>query len=435
MKLEKKMKTVFKATLLASALALSFGSQAATISSPAPLTLSSEGVAEGEAAENQDFDINVVVSEQHVTGNIITLTFDSKVDLDDLVTGDVTYVTGAAGFGFSAATIDKTVATAHTISFTVAAGDPINPASGFTVVIGGGKVDLAGASSVVFSSETAAAAAIETGTGVIATEETQFSYAVATAFNGVIQRLDRTKFTDTTDIDVATVTFTNDETLGASLTGISVAASMSGTFTGLASADLAVTTAAGVATLNADADEFTNAITPAEITDAGAKNTFTFTFDETGTANIPVTGGIEIAFLVSNTDTATKFSYTGNAGEFVLDASTVNVPYLPVGYGLSPNVEVANAGSTAADIIVEGFDQFGTAYPPTMLPFKAEASTITKVSEADLQAAFDLAITDKRKLSVTFVLNADSDEITLAPYYKEGTSRVNVMTSQYKGIK
>jgi hypothetical protein len=448
MKLENKMKTVFKTTLLAAALAASFGSQAATVSST-EVELSAEGVAAGVVATGQNLSIDVVVDETHPSASVITLTFDDKVDLTGLTTtgtvdntatsglgngGDVDFNYGTGSFTFDNVVIDTTTdPDAQTISFQVNLGNALTADSAFRVIIGGSTVDISGASTLSYSSVDAADAAIESGSDTIAVEKTQFSYEVTTSFDGVIERLNRKLFTETADdVDVATVTFTNDEGLLASLGTITAVASMTGTFTGLASGDLVVTTAAGTATLNGDKDEFTNAITALEISDAGADNVYTFTFDETGTADIPVSGDIEIALVVSTPDSTLDYTFSGNAGEWVVDGSTVNVPYLPVGYGLSPNIEIANEGADAS-ISISGFDQNGIEYGPVELSKMAAANAVTKISEADLQAAFGLATTGKHKLSVTFVLDADAADITLAPYYKEGISRVNVMSDQYKG--
>jgi hypothetical protein len=448
MKLEKKMKTVFKASLLASTMMVAMGTQAATVSST-EVELSAEGVAAGVVATGQDLSIDVVVSETHPSASVITLTFDDKVDLTGLTTtgtvdntatsglgngGDVDFNYGTGSFTFDNVVIDTTTdPDAQTISFQVNLGNALTADSAFRVIIGGTTVDISGASTLSYSSADASDAAIETGSDTIAVETSQFSYEVTTSFDGIIDRLSRDLFTVSgDDIDVATVTFTNDESLLASLGTVTALATMTGNFEGLVSADLVVTTAAGSATLNGDKDEFTNVIAALEITDAGVDNVYTFTFDETNTADIPVSGDIAITLVVSSPDSADDYTYTGAAGGWVVDGSTVNVPYLPVGYGLSPNVEIANAGS-AASISIEGFDQFGTEYGPVELSFDAAENTVTKVSEANLQAAFGLATTDKRKLSVTFVLDADADDITLAPYYREGISRVNVLSDQYKG--
>ena len=77
------MKTVFKASLLASAMALSIGAQAATISS-SPKQLSAEGVAVGLTATNQDLTFDIVVDALHPSASTITLTFDENVDLTTL---------------------------------------------------------------------------------------------------------------------------------------------------------------------------------------------------------------------------------------------------------------------------------------------------------------------------------------------------------------
>lgn len=441
------MKTVFKASLLASALALTFSAQAAEVTST-PLKLSSQGVAAGLTEDDVAITLDIGVDVTHPAGSTITLTFDDSVDLDTLTggavtntpangtgtVGDITFSYGTGSFTFDTVTVDTTTnPNAHTLSFKVNLGNALSADSAFRVEIGAGHVDVSGASTLAYSAKKANGDVIETGSSVIATEETQFTYTVATKFDGVIQRLDRTLFTDADDVDVATVKFANKETtLGASLTGISVAASMTGNFDGLASGDLVVTVAAAAAVLNGDEDEYTNAIVAGEITDAGVDNVYTFTFDESNAADIPASGDIEITFVVSTTDVATKYTYSGNAGEWVVDGSTVNVPYLPVGYGLSPNVEIANEGA-AASISIEGFDQNGMEYGPVELTKVAAAHAVTKISEADIQTAFGLATTGKHKLSVTFVLDADAADITLAPYYREGISRVNVMSDQYKG--
>jgi hypothetical protein len=454
MKLEKKMKTVFKASLLASAMALSFGGQAATVSST-PLTLSAEGVAQGEVALNQDLTLDIVVSTQHPSASTITLTFDASVDLDDLDggavsntpasgtgtagAGDIIFDYGTGSFTFDNVVIDTTTDGAHTISFQVNLGNPLTADSAFRMTLDTNKIDISGASTISYSASTSAAALIETGSGVIADTASQFSFVVATEYDGLIDRTDRTTFTPAGVTDVLTATFTNDESLPAALTGVNGTMVLEGDFTDLLDADFTsgfnAPNVQGVVNAVDDSDvtyTFVNADT-ADLT--GGDNTFTSTFVKTvGGTDIPQTGDINVVLSLDavNGD-ATTLTYNSNdGGKWALDASIVNVPYLPVGYGLSPNVEIANVASTDASIQVEGFDQFGTQYGPTTLSFDAKGKTVTKVSEANLQAAFGLATTDKRKLSVTFVLDADADKITLAPYYREGESRVNVMSDQYK---
>lgn len=72
----------------------------------------------------------------------------------------------------------------------------------------------------------------------------------------------------------------------------------------------------------------------------------------------------------------------------------------------------------------------GKVYAPKVIK-TVPKQTVGKVSENDLKAAF--GITDAQiKLNVTFVIDQDADKVTLVPYYKEGQSRINVMSDQYK---
>ena len=446
------MKTVFKASLLASAMAFTMGAQAATISST-PLQLSAEGVAVGLTAPSQALSFDIVVGELHPSASTITLTFDGNIDLTTLVggavtnnptsgtgtAGGVTFSYGTGSFTFDNVVIDTATAGAHTISFQVNLGNPLTASSAFRVAIGA-TTTVSGASTLSYSSADSAMNAIETGTGTIAETANQFTAAVTTELDGLIERIARVTFTDASDIDVLGLSLTNNaDNLAASLDVVTGTAVLGGDFTGVVTADwvsaVGLTVPAGV--VNVDEDEVAFAVAAADLTTDGVADTVVITFDEQDGTELPITGNVSVVVTLDGTNNPTSdpVVITLDAGQWQLDASIVNVPYLPVGYGLSPNVEISNEGSTDAEIMVEGFDQFGTEYPSVALSFMAEKNTVTKVSEADLQTAFGLATTDKRKLSVTFVLDADADKITLAPYYKEGTSRVNVMSSQYKGIK
>ena len=184
--------------------------------------------------------------------------------------------------------------------------------------------------------------------------------------------------------------------------------------------------------------------------------TFTITYDE-AEFNAAVTAGKDsIAFKnlgadvieASSFTTTVEHDYTataagvGNAdtetlgsavdtGKWALDAAVINVPYLPINYGLSSNVEVANHGDTDAEIIAEGFDDAGKVYASKVIKTVAK-KTVGKVSENDLKAAFGIAADAKVKLNVTFVVDQDVDKVTLVPYYREGEARINVISDQYK---
>lgn len=121
-----------------------------------------------------------------------------------------------------------------------------------------------------------------------------------------------------------------------------------------------------------------------------------------------------------------------NSGLWVLNGTSVNVPYIPVGFdNLSPNIEIANS-TIDGDITLEGFDQNGNEYGPIKLDFQAKADTVTKVSEANIVDAFGL--TEGTKLSLTLTVNAPKG-ISVYPYYRENDVRVSLPTSQYRAVQ
>ena len=126
------------------------------------------------------------------------------------------------------------------------------------------------------------------------------------------------------------------------------------------------------------------------------------------------------------------FILASDFGKFQLDASVVNVPYLPVGYGFTPNIEISNMGA-AGDIMLEGHDNKGNVYPSYLLSKKTAANGLMTVTEKDIEEAFGLAPDSKTKVSVTLVIDADADDISLAPYYRQNESRINIISDQYKG--
>lgn len=459
------MKKVFNASLVAASMALAFSAAAATVTpTTTPLKLSAEGVAAGKKAMNQNVEFDVTVDSLHPANSVITLTFDNKVDLDTLaaaaggavtntpgsgqgVSGDITFNYGTGSFTFDAVEVDKDEGT---ISFKVGLGDPLPAFAAFRVTLGATKVDIAGETSVSYSSKTAAGVPIETGSGVIATETTQFGFAVTTEFSKLIDRTDMTVFNDTTNTDQASFRLINRGNLAAALAGVSATVNFAGNFEDLVpAADFAAEIAGGAAlggaiTLNAAENVLSVPVAAAELTAAGLNNNYNLDFAlVTAAVDIPETGAIAASVVFASADlpgTGTLTYATGvDAGEWRLDATIVNVPYLPVGYEqFSGNVEISNEGNTDAEIIVRAIgnkkDGNGDAvtYGPVTLSKVAAANSVTTIFERDLMDAFGLAKGDNVKMSVTFIIDADKEDVTLAPYYREGTARINVISDQYK---
>ncbi|MCU8011278.1 hypothetical protein [Shewanella sp. SM74] len=453
------MNKVFKASILAASVALSFGASAATVAPSSVTYLSSEGVAAGIVAENKNISFDVIVEKNHPASSIITLTFDSKLDLDDLsagtgevtqtpgagtaTAGDITFNYGTGSFTFDNVEID---AEKGTITFVVNLGNPLTADSAFRISLGAAKVDLTGKSIVSYKSTKADGTEIETGSGVIADTKSQFSFAITKPYSKLIDREDNKEFIDGTSAEDLEYVFTNDETLGAALEDVSAKIEFTGAFGSTLTADFDGATTTGTAVSNGvgalpgpavKATKVTVNLADTEVPLAdGTDNDGVLSFAlATVGIDIPQTGAIKAKVTLdgsNNPKDAFVYKSDVNAGEWRLDAAIVNVPYLPVGYTFTPNVEISNAGATDAEVQVKAFDQYGEEYKTVTLPFKAKANTVTKVSEADLEKAFGLQPLSKKKLSTTFIIDADLNNITLVPYYKEGTSRINVLADQYK---
>jgi hypothetical protein len=436
------MNKLFKTTLLAAMVAGSFSAGAATLTTDA-IGLSTEGLELGLTAADTlapTIAMNVVVEADNPASSTITLTFSDSVDLSslDVTAVDDTYDDGTAdftnvrfnvgtgGFTFSNLSVDPT---ANTLSYDVDLGDQMAANSAYSIEVD--LDDITAAATVSYVAETSAGVEIETGSVDIATEETQFTVAVEDAFDGLIERTDYTTFTDGLT-DTLDLTVTNDTSLYALVTGEDMTFTLEGDFTDIANTELADGDLAGATVADEDTITFTlgNAVLDAATSITAADLTFT-NIDSVGDGSgiyddIPVTGSISLAATLSTLTIADNL----DAGEWQLDASVVNVPYLPVGYSnLSSNVEYSNHGTAAAEVQITAFDSEGNDYEGTLAD--APAGTITKYSEDEVMDA--LGITEATKLNITFISDADVDDVSIVPYYKEGESRVQTINDQYKG--
>ncbi|WP_306520521.1 hypothetical protein [Rheinheimera sp.] len=453
------MKKVFKASILAASVAFAFAANAASISST-PAQLSKEGLAVDLVHEAQ-VTFDVVVTKDHAATSVITLTFPDTVDFEtnalaggacvlpvvngQFTCGDVSFDVGAGNFTFDDVAFDYDD---NTITFKVNIGNALSANSAFRINIGDGAgVDpiLTGASNVAYSS-VFGATAIETGSGTIAEEVQQFAVSVATdgELNGVIERAVRKTWvsgSETADTDTLTLDFVDaaaDVSNPAFADGTVI--TLKGDFSdAVTHAAARWTSAEGATVARVDATTITFTYTEAQFASAAAAGEDVITFTNPANANVmeattftasvahdfnSLTAGAGVAgdeVLATNAD----------AGEWTLDAAVINVPYLPINYGLSSNIEVANHGSTDAEIMAEGFDQNGKVYDAVVVKTVA-GETMGKISENDLKTAFGIGADEKVKLNVTFVIDQDADKVTLVPYYKEGESRINVMSDQYK---
>ncbi|WP_434950908.1 hypothetical protein ACRWQL_15610 [Shewanella sp. HL-SH4] len=482
------MKKVFNASVLAAAVALSFGANAADISISAKANITKEASAAKVAVTAFNADITFYNRQELAGGDIVYISFPLGTVLP--VAGEI-FVdkgTGVGSFKSPVTVVPATATVGPKIKLEVTTGSPVLNNSKTVIKLGYTDLTTAVAATyvpvsgnAVYSAEDgfSGSAKDTTGTNSVALTTTvdQETVSVTTKFDGFVKRLNRDTYETSKGTLVAEVTSVRNP---ATVKATPVVAGGSQTLVLKAAADIGnvskavvaactdfstpAFTTAGVASCTTGAlvapavEVLAAAFTCADATKVPAcKDTVTFdtaslvhtataTAGEskakfgvylvpTATKDIPTTTySVTRSVVYQAAPTNLTYKYLDNAdlGKFKLDASVVNVPYLPVGYDLTPNVEIANAGSTDAEIQIEGFDQNGVVYTAKTLTVKAGKKAVTKVSEADIETAFGLPANSKKKLSVTFVIDANAADITLAPYYRQNESRVNVMSDQYK---
>ena len=476
----------FKKALIATAILGSVGAQAATVSSTA-LKLSAEGVMYKTPVTAQKLTFDIVVDKDHPSASTITLAFDSNVDLTSALScggsviqgvsggvaacGDIGFNYGTGSFTFDNLVIvdgDATKGETDSISFDVNLGNPLYANSAFRIVIGdhGFESDanisvagvdavlVKGASVLAYSSEDAADVAIETGTGVIATEVSQYSYAVKTELDGVIERSAGLQFISGTTgtSDTFAYVLTNNLGLGLAITGADTAVTLDGNFEDVSNFTTTTATVGSTvwstSTGATETDTGTVTLTAAEHAAAATTGTSAYaltpvvTVAVDGTTEIPVTGSVPSKAVVLDTsgnNATVAFPVGGiviasnvDAGEWVLDATIINVPYFPINYtATSSSVHIANEGKKDADVIVTAIDNNGTEYGPLNLGFDANGNTVTKVSQGAIATLF--GITDPTKLSVTFNIDADEEDVSAHAFSQNEKGRSEVSNSQLKG--
>ncbi|GAP74598.1 glycoprotein X precursor [Pseudoalteromonas sp. SW0106-04] len=477
---------LFKKALVATAIMGACGAQAATISST-PFKLSAEGAELGVSPVAKTVSFDVVVDKEHPSASTITLSFDKNVDLTaDLdcagaVTqsvgggaaycGDIGFNYGTGSFTFDNVVVtdgDRTKGETDSISFQVNLGNPLTANSAFRVILGDHSAETGatpstgvseeavlvfGESKIGYSSAKADKTPIETGEGVIATEVSQFDFDVTTPLDGIIERVEQDQwvYTGSTGgltVDQLAYSISNDETLGLALTDVSATVTFAGNFTDVdlfSSVTTSVTSASIVLAdeeidVNYASGALEDNVNPTYGTTASALTKEIIDFVN-GSAIIPATGD------VTATATVTGFSNTGvnlptggyvfknnvDAGEWMLDATIINVPYFPVNYPeTDSSVHIANEGSSDADVIVTAIDNNGVEHGPLDLGFDAPAHTVTKVSKQHIIDLFGLG-TAPTKLSVTFNIDADERNVSAYSFTQNGKGRSEVSNSQLKG--
>jgi hypothetical protein len=484
---ERKIMKFFKKALVATAVVSAFGAQAVTVSSS--LTkISEEGLAAGNTAVvastgGKIFVLDFVVDKLTPAASTISLTFSKGVELDNVATlsenvnnvvgtgvGIIDIDTAGGGgatnsffsYGTGSFTFDKfnvdtdNTDDKHVLSFDVNLGNPLTASSAFRLTLD--DVDTNGfdlgdtSAEVCYKSVDANDVLIEEGCSPISEVVSQFDFTVEQKWDGKIERIDQTDFSrqyDGADSDNDTVKFKlgNDESLVAALLLADANITFDADFTGVVDGDLVdanfgANPLTNAPTINVGEDEISFQVPNADFATEGANagtsvsGYVTFNAGVTPAVIIPQTGLIvATADFNVGTDSTTIIRA---AGQWMLDATVINVPYLPVGYadaGTFATVEIANDGTESANVmatfimngVVDGVDALRSeSFDLGDVP----ANTVVKYSAAALATAF--GIEGSAKLSVTFNIDAYAQDISAYATVQSGTGRSEVSNSQTK---
>ncbi|WP_286233241.1 hypothetical protein [Thalassotalea sediminis] len=460
---------LFKKALVASAVVSAFSAHAVTVSSD-KLKISQEGVAAGNVAVTSDgveapLVLDFVVDKLTPAASTITLTFDSSVDLSNLelavttsavnnvvgsgvgtVTNGAEFNYGTGSFTFDKFQVDTTTDTdAHTISFDVNLGNPLTASSAFRLTfdnIANGIV-LDGNSTVCYSSVDASENPIESGCAQIAELVTQFDFTVSQEWDGKIERVDQVDFArlyDGTNTESDTLKFKigNDESLAAALANVDADVTIMGNFTDLAANDFAdanfgTTPVALAPAVNGDEDEVTFQIANADFASEGANAGTSVAgyvrFDSNAISSvIPETGAIMVEADFTDGTESTKVTVAG--GSWELDATVINVPYMPVLFdNTSSSVYIANESANAANVLATAIDEDGNEYPSVDLG-DVPGTTVMKFKQGTLASAFGL--TEATKLSITFNIDGYAQDVSAYATIENEGGRTEVSNSQAK---
>jgi hypothetical protein len=446
----------FKKALVASAiLSATTAAYAAKVTpSVTQLMISKEGIASNVAVPDAGFDFNVKVETATPAASQIKILFGAGVDLTTpkaaltgTVTqtaapngsssdGDVTITFGTGSFTFENIQIDTTTADAHFLTFDVDVGQPMINGAAFNIAFASGKV--ANAATATYTA-TDAGTVIDSGVGPISAEADQYGFAVKTPLNNLIKRDDTTVFTNTTTTDDLVFTVSDNQTLSRAVTVSTYDIDVTGNFKDVIAADL-TEAVAGAATFTT-ADKVINLpLAPADIVLTGAGTDITLEIDPAQDATdviIPETGAVKVDFTVTSanlTGGSLKQTVGADGGEWALDATIINVPYLPVGKeGTSSSVHLSNETAVDVDVIVSAIDQDGTVYPAVDLGLDLPKQTVYKVSQTALMELFSIEAGSVTKLSVTFNIDADKGDVNGYAFTTDETGRTEISTSQQRG--
>jgi len=454
-----------------------YSERAVALGAPTALALRSNIGAEtagGRAAGDATRDPTLTLSAQANSGDVLTVNLGGTAGANFLTTSAITarcIATGTArdGSGTQGTAIGTMTMAARQATVTLTG----NCVSGSDIDLVGGRLDIASLQTVgtitLDASITRSGAAIDTAVAASMAEVVQELDVVALSanrFNGVIDNTKGNKlFTATggaTTSDVLTITYTDVDVFQSTdvtpATDDAVVLTLGGDFN---YADEDGTTGCSSTDLTAGAGTFTNAANSNTAIDTGcsaitvtqtAANTFGGGASVTVTNTVAVNGGGATSLGVTNwlrpqtfTGSAViKWSAAGNAvaqsrtvsltpGAFTGNGTTVFIPYMPIGSGISQILYLTNTANVAGTITMSAYNDSGVqcgtaAFGGNITVGARRVTNLASALSAGIAACGGASTSAKWYLTITASLPDSAIEVYSA-YNVGGSDRANVVNS------
>jgi hypothetical protein len=427
---------MFKKTLIAVALAtLSTGAMAVNVDSSTTYTYGAEALNSG--AVKNDFTALLL--------NEVTLTLGAAYSVGDLIKINISGATFKTTDAFVLVT-DGTAAEIKTGFLTATANQLVFRVTEVTAATAGRTLTLAATSKIKLDSTVAGtkvtvSASAETSTGVaidvtgttdskvVGTVIQQHKFAAGTQLlNEKIDVADERKaltaLFDTADVEYTYTAPTFAATDFDITTGNGLTLKAKGSFTGFETG-VTGSTALGAVTIDAVAATVATDLQSgsAALARPAATDTLPVTFTPNAIASSRAVLNAS-SYLVDAKISNGTVSYDYNdiaIGSLVLNGANKTFGYVPVNFdgAVVSQFEIGNKGTVDGEITITAFDRDGVKHS-AVLPFKAAAGKMTKLSDDDISTAFGL--TKGASLNLTITVNAPSTEITISGYSNRGTT-------------
>lgn len=486
------MTNMFKKTLVATAvLAVAGVAQAGTVASTEDSVtsqyLASTGVTSGGATnEHRANDVTVTLGAEYTSNDTFTLTFSAKLNsdlpstltaapVDQAANANISDLLGVTFSKLSGGNAGDTTAT-YRLTGTSTTGLTNANGVGFTTPVTTGqtltipaanldflKADLAAGVKVSFSAATNNGAVMDTGGGDNRTASLvkvikQFTTTAPSFARVVDVEAQRLSFVDLDknnanagDFKVTGTFNIASETTAGNVFARPLAGAEAVTHTLLGDFSWIVDTdedaddiqpeAGVIATANCANADLTVEATQITLVCDAISTTTSITIDpEANKANLEED---EYPVLPKQTFTATsEVTFTGpsadekvfdavSAGSWTLNGSSINIPYMPYGTGITQVINLNNSGKQTGDITVEGFDRTGKKFGPVKV---GTAVAGKQVALADAIATVVTgAVGASERVSLTLVTNVPDSDVTVYSAYNTGGNGARLVVNDSNG--